>query len=143
MRTRRRARAARARTPRSRAATRRSAPRARSRSLGAAARPLFEPGDELVEPQLLEPAPDRVELARAELDEPAALLAEVQRLAQPGLAGVQSLDDLLEPRRGGLVGLRGVHAPSSGFLESVIRAPTRPSPKNSRTSRASRACCAD
>ena len=40
----------------------------------------------------------------AELDEPAALLAEGEDLAQPGLAGVQALDDLLDARERGLVG---------------------------------------
>src|SRR5581483_5841244 len=52
----------------------------------------LEPGDELLEPQLLEPAPDRVELGRAELDERAALLDELERLAQAGVAGVQAAD---------------------------------------------------
>ena len=48
-----------------------------------------EPRHELVEPQLLEPAPDGFELGGAELDEPAALLAQLERLAQAGLAGVE------------------------------------------------------
>src|SRR4051794_28318403 len=76
-------------------------------------RPGLEPGDELVEPQLLQPASDRVELGGAELHERAALLDELERLAQAGLAGVEPADDLLEPRGGGLVGelgLRGAHS---------------------------------
>ena len=64
----------------------------------------LEARDELVEAQLLEPAADRVELGGAELDEPAALAHEVERLAQAGLAGVQALDDLLQARGGRLVG---------------------------------------
>src|SRR3954454_7617093 len=70
------------------------------------ARPLLlEPCHELLEAQLLEPLTDRLELARAELDEPAALAHELEGLAQPGLSGVQALDDRLQPRGGGLVGL--------------------------------------
>ena len=96
-----------------------------------AGRPLLQARDELVEAQLLQPAADGVQLAGAELDEPAALLAEVERLAQAGLAGVQALDDLLEPRGGGLVALRGgAHAPSSGSSSPCRSArSTSPSPK--------------
>ena len=45
----------------------------------------LEPRDELVEAQLLEPLADGLELGGAELDERAALAAQVQRLAQAGL----------------------------------------------------------
>ena len=67
----------------------------------------LEPGDELVELELLEAAADGLELAGAELDEPPALLAELERLAQPGLAGVQAADDRLDARAGRLVGEGG------------------------------------
>ena len=66
----------------------------------------LEPRDELVEPQLLEPAADGLELRRAVLDQDAALAAQLQRLAQAGLAGVQPADDLLDAGGGGLVGHR-------------------------------------
>ena len=59
----------------------------------------LEPGDQLVQPQFLEPRPDRLELAGAELDSAAALLAQLQRLAEPGLAGVEAADDLLDGGR--------------------------------------------
>ena len=42
----------------------------------------LEPRDELVEAQFLEPLADGLELGGAELDEPAALAAQIQRLAQ-------------------------------------------------------------
>ena len=58
----------------------------------------LEPRHQLLEPQLLEPAADRVELAGAVLDQVAALLDEVERLAQAGVAGVEPADDLLDPR---------------------------------------------
>src|SRR3954454_20043053 len=57
----------------------------------------LQPLDELVELQLLEALPDRVQLARRILDQLAPLSAQVERFAQPGLAGVEPLDDLLEP----------------------------------------------
>ena len=76
---------------------------------------VLQPGDELVEAQLLEPAADGVELGRAELDEPAALADEVERLAQPGVAGVQPPDDLLEAGGRGLVGL-GLGRPARSCL---------------------------
>src|ERR1700712_101102 len=100
-----------------------------------------EPRHELVEAQLLEAAPDRVELARADLHEPSALAHEVERLPQAGLAGVEAPDDRLEARGGRLVGL-GLcrlfgHSSSSGRVAS-----TAPSAKKSRTSPASRAAAA-
>src|SRR5215213_11210900 len=57
-----------------------------------ARRLLLQAGDELLEAQLLEALADRLELGGAELDQAAALPDEVERLAQPGLAGVQALD---------------------------------------------------
>src|SRR4051794_25665074 len=92
----------------------------------------LQPRDELVEPQLLEPLPDRLELARAELDQPAALLAELERLAQPGLPGVQLGDDRLDALAGGLVGEGDVgrsHAPQG--TGGSGRTPRRPSWKRS------------
>ena len=62
-------------------------------------RTALEASHELVEAQRLEALAHRVELAGAELDEPAALAAELQRLAQAGLAGVEPPDDRLEPPR--------------------------------------------
>src|SRR4051794_38645627 len=41
-----------------------------------------EPLHELVQAELLEPAADRVQLGGAELDQPPALLAQLERLAQ-------------------------------------------------------------
>src|SRR5436309_11459068 len=67
------------------------------------ARPRLEPRDELVELQLLEAASHRLELARGELDQPAALAAELERLPQPRLVRVEPRDDLLEALDGGLV----------------------------------------
>src|SRR5687768_10405006 len=81
----------------------------------------LEPGDELVELELLEPLPDRIELGGADLDEPAALLAELERLAQAGVAGVQTADDLLEAARGLLVGgALGVGDRDLGLLAHLI-----------------------
>ena len=94
-------------------------------------RSALEASDELVEPELLEALADGVELAGAELDERAALLAEVERLAQAGLAGVQAPDDLLDPRGRGLV---GGGASSCSISPPSIVASTSPSPKRSRTS---------
>ena len=66
----------------------------------------FEARDELVEAQFFEPLADGLELGRAELDEPAALTAQIQCLAQPGLAGVQASDDRFQAGARGLVGQR-------------------------------------
>src|SRR5688500_11783703 len=66
----------------------------------------FEAGDELVEPELLQTAADGLEFAGAELHQPAALLAKLERLAQSGLARVEAPDDLLDARAGRLVGER-------------------------------------
>ena len=100
------------------------------------ARPGFEPGDELVEAELLEAAPDRVELGGAVLDERAALADEVERLAQAGVARVEAADDLLEARGGVLVARRGgAHAGSTS-------AGAAPSAKRSVTRRASCAAAA-
>src|SRR6476661_1481445 len=102
-------------------------------ALRAAAR--LEAGDQLVEAQLFEAAADGVELGGAELDELPALLDEVERLAQAGLARVQAADDLLQARGRRLVGALGC----GGLVHSSILARTSPSPKNSRTRPASRA----
>ena len=59
----------------------------------------FEPGHQVVQAQLLEALADRVELGGAVLDEVAALLDELERLAQAGVARVQPADDLLDPCR--------------------------------------------
>ena len=78
----------------------------------------FQPRDELVEAQLLEPLADGLELGGAELDERAALAAQLQRLAQAGLPGIQPGDDRLQPRAGGLVGQRFLdigHEDQSGY----------------------------
>src|ERR687889_52416 len=71
-----------------------------SGGLGGRARPGLEPRDELVEAELLEALCDGVELACAELDQAAALLAELERLPQAGLAGVEAADDLLDAGAG-------------------------------------------
>src|SRR5829696_1283055 len=74
----------------------------------------LEPGDQFVEAELLEALGDGVELAGAELDEAPALLAELERLAQAGLARVEAADDVLDAGAGGLVGEGGsfAHDPS-------------------------------
>src|SRR3954451_5928810 len=54
----------------------------------------FQASDQLVEPELLEPLADGLQLRRRELDQALALLAELERLAQAGLVGVEPADDL-------------------------------------------------
>jgi hypothetical protein len=66
----------------------------------------LQPGDEILQAQLLQPLSDRLQLGGAQLDEAAALAAQLERLAQTGLAGVQAPDDLLQPRGSGLVARR-------------------------------------
>jgi hypothetical protein len=63
----------------------------------------FEPGDELLELQLVKSLADRVELAGAVHDELTALLDEVERLPQAGLSGIEAADDLLDAGDRGLV----------------------------------------
>src|SRR5690349_21322597 len=112
----------------------------RPRSAGArlGRRPLgLQAGDELLEAQLLEPLTDRLEFAGAVLDQVAALLDEVERLAQAGVARVQATDDLLDPGHGLLVSGLFVHR------SSFTRAPSTPSWKRRRRSRASRAAAAE
>src|SRR5215208_3214229 len=96
---------------------------------GAAA---LEPLDELVEPQLLEALADGFELGRAELDQPAAFLAELEGLPQAGLARVEPPDDRLDPRAGRLVGERRFrHRPwqaTAGRGRDRVR-PGRPAPR--------------
>src|SRR3954454_858504 len=118
--------------------------RRRSGGLGRRARAGagLEAGDELVEAELLEALRDRVELAGAELDEAAGLLAELERLAEPGLARVEAAYDLLDARAGGLVGEGGsvAHDPSP---YGWGRTDTVPSWSLSVSSACSRAAAAD
>ena len=66
-----------------------------------------ETGRQVVEVQFLQALADGVELAGAVIDQLLALGAEVQGLAQAGLAGVEAVDDLLEALDRGLVARRG------------------------------------
>src|SRR5207249_2519510 len=95
----------------------------------------LEPLNERVEAQLLQPAADGVELARAELDQGLGLGDQVVSLAQPGLARVQADDDLLHACLRALVGL-------GDRLAHVILASTASSVKRTRTAPAARAACA-
>src|SRR5260221_8317718 len=61
----------------------------------------------------------------------AALAAELERFAQAGLAGVEPIDDLLQPLDRGLIGLRLLAHPS--LPSRSISAPTPPSAKRSLT----------
>src|SRR3954454_9260776 len=83
----------------------------------------LEPGDQLVEAQLLQPLADCLELARGELDQALALGAELERLAQPGLVRVEPADDLLEPLDG-----RFVRGGLCAHWSSSVFARTTPSP---------------
>ncbi len=74
--------------------------------LGRLARPGLELADEIVEVEALELAGDGVELALAVLDQRLALAAELERLAELGLALVEAEDDLLESLDRGLVARR-------------------------------------
>src|SRR3954451_9168836 len=76
----------------------------------------LEPGDQLVEAQLLQPLADCLQLARGELDQALALGAELERLAQARLVRVEPADDLLEPLDGGLVRRGGGAHRSSSVL---------------------------
>src|SRR4051812_10817963 len=98
----------------------------------------LEPGDELVEAELLEALGDRVELARAELDEAAALLAQLERLAEPRLARVEAADDLLDAGAGGLIGEGGgvAHDPSPYGCGRTDTVPSRSRRVSSACSRA-------
>src|SRR5947207_3727480 len=100
----------------------------------------LESRHELVQPQLLEAPADGLQLARAEVDQLAALLAQVERLAQTGLAGVQPADDLLDPGGGRLVGA-GLGVLGHGSSSSM-RARTRSSWTRTDTARAARAAAA-
>src|SRR5262249_28221515 len=115
----------------------------------------LEARDELVELELLEPLADGLELRGAELDQPAPLAHELERLAQAGLAGVEAADDRLDACRGllvgellafGLVAHSGSSSwPSAGGFGrragrgAPVTASTLPSAKRSRTCPASRA----
>src|SRR3954453_383378 len=96
---------------------------------------ILETLDQRVEAKLLQAAPDGVELAGAVLDERLGLGDEVVRLAQPGLAGVQAHDDLLDPALGALVAV-------GGGVGHLISASTASSVKRSRTAPAARAASA-
>src|ERR1700681_4764133 len=122
----------------------RSTVRPRGRSCGGF---LFQATDEIVEPQLLQRVPHGVQLARAEFDQRLAFPDQLERLVQAGLAGVQATDDLIDPGRGGLVGL-GLGLMLRGPLRLRGRrlgiahrwrifAGTEPSANRSRTSSAS------
>src|SRR3954451_11078681 len=92
---------------------------------------------QLVQPQLLKPLADGVELGRAVGDQIATLAAELERLAQAGLAGVEPVDDLLQPLYRGLIAF--------GFLGHSlfsILASTPPSAKRSLTCSAATAAAA-
>ena len=80
-------------------------------------RPPSQPGsglelaDEIVEVEALKLPRHGVELALAVFDEALALAAELERLPQLGLSGVEPLDDRLEPLDRGLVALGGRSRP--------------------------------
>src|SRR3954452_15494790 len=96
-----------------------------SRALGRGA---LETRHELVQLQLLQALAHRVQLARGELDQALALLAELERLAQAGLVRVEPPDDLLEPLDGPLVRHRlSAHRASSVSPFSSTCASTLPS----------------
>src|SRR6266566_3038096 len=59
----------------------------------------LQPADQLVEPQLLERARYRGQLARAQLDQGLALAYQLQGLVQARVPRVKPLDDLLHARR--------------------------------------------
>src|SRR3954447_26883546 len=79
------------------------APSVAGRLLGSRA---LEPGDQVVRLQLLEPLADCIELACRVLDQLAALLHELERLAQAGLVRVEAGGDRLQPVDLRLVGAR-------------------------------------
>src|SRR5579859_4800687 len=96
---------------------------------------LFEAADQLVQAQLLERVADSAELARAQLDQALALADERERLAEAGLAGVQTADDLLHASRRRLVALqlsRLLFRPPDVAHRSMILAPSTPSANLSR-----------
>jgi hypothetical protein len=66
-----------------------------------------EPRRQVVEVQFLQALADGVKLAGAVVDQGAALFAELEGLAEAGLAGVEAVDDLLEALDRVLVARRG------------------------------------
>src|SRR5437870_7820094 len=66
----------------------------------------LQPADQLVEPQLLERARYRRQLARALLDQGLALADQLQGLVEARVARVEPLDDRFNARRRLLVALR-------------------------------------
>src|SRR3954452_20801230 len=66
----------------------------------------FEARYELVEAEFLKALADGLELGRAELDETPSFAAQLQRLPEAGLPGIQAGDDRLQAGAGGFVGQR-------------------------------------
>src|SRR3954454_4693328 len=95
----------------------------------------FQPRDQLVQAQLLEALPHRLELGRGVLDQLAALSTQVERLTQARLARVELLDDLLDAVDRRLVA-RGSNCHLS--TSSRTRAGTLPSAMRSSKSCSSR-----
>ena len=87
-------------------------------------------------------SPDRSQLAGAQLDQRLALLDQLERLVQAGLARVQTADDLLDARRRGLVclwlGRRRVVGPRSSLedLAASVRRRTVGAPSRAWRARA-------
>src|SRR5205807_2946110 len=104
---------------------------------------LLQSGHQLVQAQLLQALPHRLELAGAQLDQLAALAHEVQGFAQARLAGVQAADYLLDAGAGLLVGGRGGGSVLGGAHDPFsILASTAASAKEIRTRAARRASSA-
>src|SRR5215204_1899350 len=79
----------------------------------------------LVELQLLQPRPHGVQLSGAVGHELAALTAEIEGLAQAGLAGVEAIDDLLQPLDCHLIALGLVRQSSSSILAQTLPSENR------------------
>ena len=88
------------------------------------------------------PRPTASSSAGAELDQRAALLDEVERLAQPGLAGVEAADDLLEPRGRGLVACSGVAHRALSIVVGILARPGIGLPVGEASAELARACAA-
>src|SRR3954452_2691596 len=87
----------------------------------------FETRHQLVEPKLLQTVSHCVQLARRELDQALPLLAQLERLAQPRVVGIEAAVVLLEPLHRGLVRHRlGAHVPPPSW-SSITWAPRAPS----------------
>src|SRR5215211_3524201 len=70
----------------------------------------LETRDQVVQAELFQALSDSLELTGGVVDQRLALAAEVERLAQTRLAGVEPGDDLLQPLDGGLVALGRAHS---------------------------------